>query len=252
MCYARCVVRARWLVGAALLLEGLGTAAHAVDEYRYRVSWNGIPAARAIVTASTTAASAEPVVEVRVQMETNAFVDLFWKLRASARAEVDTATWQTRLFEYDRRINGRPELTRVTPESDGQVVGRYARPGRYRLMVVNRGEAIDPVSGIALAQRELAPIGETRTYDVFTGESRYRIALRSVALETVNVPAGRFRTVRLEPTLWRLDSNAAETRVRRMTIWVAETAPHTLLRARSQVFVGAIYLDLVSRSRGSK
>jgi hypothetical protein len=128
------------------------------------------------------------------------------------------------------------------------LTGRYTKRDRSRLLTVDDAGAIDPISAILRALQELPEAEHPQTYDVFTGESRYRVVLRRDGAETITVPAGRFNAVRIEPVLWRIDQNARERRVRRLTLWVTEAQPHVLLRVRGEVFIGAIYCDLTAVS----
>jgi len=237
------------VLAVALSFLARGRAAGQVSEvYQYGISWNGIPAAQVTITLIENGGLEPGTTRVRADMRTNAFVDLFWSLRAEGWAEVDTATLRLQHFEYDRHINGRPEATSVANEGDGWLTGRYARPGRYHLIEVSDAGVLDPMAGILRARRDLPPIGGSTVYEIFTGEARYRIELRRGATETVVVPAGRFTAARLEPAIWEGERNQPDTRVRRITMWVTDSAPHTLLRMRSEVFIGALYADLTDWS----
>ena len=241
--------RVSWrFYGAALWLLCSGAhAGFAADfdrRYEYRVSWNGFPAARASVRLTVDAAPA--TTEMRVQIRTNRFVDLFWSLRAESSAEVDSVTLRPRHFEFDRSIAGERELTSVVAEPDGILTGRYQRPRRYRLMEVDGAGVLDPITAILRALREPPLLGEPRVYEIFTGEARYRIELRRQGAETIAVPAGQFKAARIEPVIWRLETNQLEKRVHRLLLWVTEDEPHMLLRVRSEVFIGAVYCDLTS------
>lgn len=213
----------------------------------YRVSWNGIPAASATVTLTNQSTPADTT-RMRVKIRTNPFVDLFWNLRAESWAEIDAVALRPQRFTYDRRINGRRELTSIEAEADGELTGRYARLGTYRLIALNSPAALDPMTAVLRALRDLPAMEHPQTYEVFTGESRYRIELRRAGSETINVPAGRFTAARIEPAIWRLDRNAAESRVRHVTLWVTESPPHMLLRVRGEMFIGAVYCELTSLS----
>lgn len=229
----------------------VGPGLQAGDEsYRYRVTWNGIPAAQATVKFTERMPREPSTAWVWVELRTNRFVDLFWSLRAQSWAEVDANTLRPRRFTFDRRINGKPETTQIEAEGSGLLTGRYARPWRYRLIEVNDADVLDPMAAILRVRQALPAVGDSDTYDVFTGEARYRIEMRRYASETINVPAGRFSAARIEPVIWRVDQPGPDTRVRHLTLWVTDTPPHTLLRVRSEVFIGALYADLTAWSHG--
>jgi len=220
------------------------------ESYRYRVTWNGIPAAQATVRFTEHLAQEPSITWVWVELRTNRFVDLFWSLRAQSWADIDAGTLRPRHFTFDRRINGKPELTQVEADSEGLLTGRYARPWRYRLIEVNDASVLDPMAATLRVRQALPAVGASHTYNVFTGEARYRIEMRRYASETINVPAGRFSAARIEPVIWRVDQAGPDTRVRHLTLWVTDTPPHTLVRVRSEVFIGALYGELTAWSHG--
>jgi len=234
-------------VVAVFLQCGLPTAgkASADQTLNYVVSWNGIPAARATVQVSESPVVDSAPTRLDASISTSALVDLFWSLRAESWGEVNPTTLGPLGFEYRRRINGRPEDTRIDVE-DGELTGRYSRPGRYHLIAVADQGAVDPIAAVLqVRQAQLLP-GAPSSYDVFTGEARYRIVLQPRGTELLSVPAGHFTALRIEPAIWRIDEHQRESRVRDLTLWVTASLPHTLLRVRSKVFIGAIYVDLVS------
>ncbi len=233
-----------WIAHADAVPEGS-------DVYRYRVSWNGIPAALATIALSDDPLPEAGVTHVVAEIRTNRFVDLFWSLRASARADVDAVTLRSQRFVFERRVRGRPERTDVEAEPDGTLTGRYARPGRYRLIEVSDPEVLDPIGAILQARRDLPVDGQPIAYDVFTGEGRFRVGLRRTGTEEIQVGAGRFAAVRIEPTIWKIEMGRVklDERVRHLTLWVTESTPHIPLRVRSEVFIGAVYCDLVEMAR---
>jgi hypothetical protein len=235
-----------------LLCAAAVTASTDTDQdLQYRLSWNGIPAASARVRLRESTDELPAVTRVEVQVHTNRFVDLFWSLRGRSSAEVDMQALTTRRFEFDRRINGRPELTQVEIDPDGTLTGRYSRPGRYRLVQVTEVDAVDPITAILRARRRLPATGQPDVFEVFTGEARYRIELHRSREERIEVPAGSFWAVRLSPRIRRLDRSDRDDRVRRVTLWATDAQPHLLLRIRSDVFVGAVYGDLVAISEAT-
>jgi hypothetical protein len=81
---------------------------------------------------------------------------------------------------------------------------------------------------------------------VFTGESHYQVNLKVVGPDIVDGPAGRFDALKIEPEIIKLgDEPRRDKRLRRATIWVTPAPARTLLRIRSEVFIGAVTLDLV-------
>ncbi len=106
---------------------------------------------------------------------------------------------------------------------------------------------VDPITAVFKARRSGAEIGSVLDYEVFTGESRYHVVLRVLGEDVVEVPAGRFECLKISPKVWKVrgPDKPPDERLREATIWVTRDPTRTLLRIRSEVFVGAITLDLV-------
>src|SRR6185436_137408 len=104
-------------------------------------------------------------------------------------------------------------------------------------------EVLDPITAIFHAlQRPLEP-GDRVQYDVFTGDSRYLVELHALGRETIEVGAGTFPTLRLEPRVWKV-GQGLEPRLRGATIWVSEGAVRVPVRIRSDVFIGSVNVAL--------
>jgi hypothetical protein len=212
----------------------------------YRIAWNGIPAAGATVeiTPGTLGGHDSLVVEARAQ--TNAFVDLFWTFRGTARTTLLADQQLTPLhFVYDRQMAGTPYLTWIDFDARS-AHSVYMRGDRRRDTELDGGGIIDPITAVFRARLSGAQPGDTLHYDVWTGEKRYRVELHVHAPEPIDVPAGHFTALPVVPEVWELgDRPELETRLHQATVWVADDPIRTLLRIRSHLFIGAVTLDLV-------
>ena len=241
------------LLGAALLALAAcvapthaGALASEPKHLEYRIAWNGIPAAGATVeiTPGTLGGHESLVVEARAQ--TNAFVDLFWTFRGTARTTLLADRQLTPLhFVYDRQMAGTPYLTWIDFDARS-AHSVYMRGDRRRDTELDGIGIIDPITAVFRARLSGAQPGDTLRYDVWTGEKRYRVELHVHAPEPIDVPAGHFTALPVVPEVWELgDRPELETRLRQATVWVADDPIRTLLRIRSELFIGAITLDLV-------
>ena len=213
----------------------------------YRVAWNGIPAADAIVAITPGERAGQPSLDVETQARTNAFVDLFWSFRGTAKTTMLADDLTPVEFRYQRTMAGTPYLTWVDFDQQGnRARSVYLRGSKKKEFEVPAADVVDPITAVFRARLSGAGPGDVRQYEVFTGEKSYRIQLTVAAAEEIDVPAGRFRALRVVPEVWQMGEKAAlDTRLRGATIWVADDPLRTLLRIRSEVFVGAVSLDLV-------
>jgi len=245
---------ARWRAGVYAGVVGLflGTAVAAAPtvptlpvvtgHLDYHVSWNGIPAGDATVNIARVDEAASYHVEGSVQ--TSWLVDWLWSLRARVSASFTTADLTPLSFRYDRDMNREHSLTDIYYDpSTRWPTGVHVKRGRTTTMSVNDAGVMDPVTAIFRALAQPIQVGDTYRYDVFTGESSYRVELHVVGEDTITVAAGTFKAWRVEPQVWRVGTGV-DTRLRHATLWVSEEPVRAVLRIRSEVFIGAVNCDL--------
>ncbi|MGH7788933.1 MAG: DUF3108 domain-containing protein [Candidatus Binatia bacterium] len=242
----------RTILALALAIAAIAARAPAAlpehpRRLEYRVAWNGIPAAGATVAIQPADLAGHPGVVVEANARTNAFVDLFWTFRGTARSTFLADGLTPLHFVYDRQMAGKPYLTWIDFDAEAQNARSvYIKGTRRRELAVDGPDLVDPITAVFRARLSGAKSGDTIRYDIWTGESRYRVELAVKGLEAIDVPAGHFSALRIEPTVYKLGTSAErDQRLRQATIWVADDPLRTLLRIRSEIFIGAVTLDLV-------
>ncbi len=218
---------------------------------QYRVAWNGIPAANATVTVTPEVLGGQPAYSVDASAGTNRFVDIFYRFRGFARV-LFLADGQIPLqFRFERDEGGRKAMTTIDfSPSNKRARSLYLKGGKKRKELdIDSTGLFDPITAVFKARADPVEIGNTLNYDIFTGEGLYRIELKVIGRQQVEVPAGTFPAIALRPQVWKInkDESLADPRLRNATIWVSDDPDHLLLSIRSEIFIGAITLDLVSR-----
>ncbi len=227
----------------------------AAQTLRYRVAWNGLTAARATVNIKPEELAGESAYTVETSARTNSFVDLFYPFRGNARV-VFLAREHTPLqFVFDREIRG--ERSRTTVDfrpSENRAYSLYVKGGvTKKRLDVDSLDLLDPITAVFKARSGSRAIGTQADLEIFTGESRYRVVLRIDGKDRVEVPAGTFDALRVTPKVWKIrdDQQPPDPRLQAATIWVTDDEERVLLRIRSEIFVGAVTLDLLSRETAS-
>lgn len=216
----------------------------AVGRMEYRLSWNGIPAATATVDVVPDGAEPGSSYRVGVAAQTGWLVDLLWRLRAFATARFTTAGPQPLGFRYDREINRERSTTEVEFErAPTRATGTLVRRGQTKVVDVVGDEVLDPITAVFHALSQPLGVGETYRYEIFTGESRYRVELVVRGDAPVTVAAGTYPAWEVEPRVWKVGTGL-DRRLEGATIWVSQAPVRTVLRIRSQVFIGAVNCDL--------
>jgi len=216
----------------------------ATGRLNYTLSWNGIPAARATVDVSLIEQQPEPLYHVDAVAQTSWLVDLLWQLRAYAGASFSTVGPEPLGFRYDRKINEERSITQIEFDpTQTRAVGTLDRRGQKRVVDVHEPNVLDPITAIFHALSQPVHVGETLKYEVFTGEARYRVELEVKGEGPITVAAGTYSAWEVEPRVWKV-GKGLDRRLKGATIWVSEEPVRTILRIRSEVFIGAVNCDL--------
>ncbi|MBI1814477.1 MAG: DUF3108 domain-containing protein [Deltaproteobacteria bacterium] len=235
------------IIAALCLPSALQASPVVTGRLDYRLSWNGIPAAHATVSINQDEAGPEPRYRVEATAQTSWLVDLLWSLRARVTSIFAGDDLTPQGFRYDREVNHEHSLTEVTFDQSSlaslATTGTYYHGGHTTVLDVQDADVLDPITTIFRALAQPVRIGDTMRYEVFTGEARYRVELSVAGEETITVPAGTFKTWRVEPQVWKIGTGL-DRRLRRATVWVSQAPVRAVVRIRSEVFIGAVNCDL--------
>ncbi len=211
--------------------------------YDYRLRWSGLPVAR--VTLDMHPSPETDALDLAIQGATHPVIDLFWRYRFDGRGRVATAPFGPRYFEVEECERTRPRRTHITfdgPNDRVQAV-RHS-PGKVREYWFRSTNTYDIPSAVYLAMNlDYAP-GREYTLDTFTGKSRYLVHLDVEARETIRLGDRDREAWRLGIRTQEVTDDDEDERHRRTQVWLSTKEPRTLLRARSETFVGAITLEL--------
>ena len=211
--------------------------------FGYRLRWSGLPVARVTLVMS---ASTEPgALDLAIQGATHPVIDLFWRYRFDGRGQVATAPFGPRYFEVEECERTRLRRTHIRFDGpDDRVRAVRRSPGKIREYWFRSTNTYDVPSAVYLAMNlDYAP-GREYTLDTFTGKSRYLVHLAVEALETIRLGDRDHEAWRLGIRTEEVTDDDEDDRHRRTQVWLSTQEPRSLLRARSETFVGAITLEL--------
>jgi hypothetical protein len=216
------------------------------ERLTYRVSWLGIPAAEARVELHSSREDRD-VLTAEAWLETNGFVDIFFKMRDYIREEMSAATFETR-EEYFRQHEARSfteyfvnfdhdagVVAAVRKNREGETVKRYIA-----------GNGYGPLSGAIMALTQPPGPGSDLIFDVFPGDHRYVLDFKTASRERIHVPAGDFDASRIVPGVVYLNDKGMCGKLYYTLLWVSDDDRRLPLRAEFTTFVGSLRADLVS------
>ena len=136
----RCAIVVLWLAPAI--------SAHAATEQlrrlEYRVAWNGIPAASAVVTIAPGDVIGRDALVVEASVSTNALVSLLWSFRGRLQTTMLAEGPTPRYFDYRREIGGSPYATTIDFGETG-AHGVYVHGGSRQEVDLD-ADVVDPVT----------------------------------------------------------------------------------------------------------
>ena len=224
-------------VSAGAFLPPYGT-------YSYDISWQGIPAASAMITC-------EPVgqyLRVVATAQTAKGVDLLYKLRYRAEALLSSADFLPYRTTISQTENSRQKYTQIGFENDGQVfsfrqtVGEESKELRF-----NPGNfMLEPFSAAFVARGLEWNLGDTKQFDTFNGKSRYLISLTDVEEGELEINGERRPVFVLQPQVINLTNNKQSKKLRRALIYISRDSKREILKLESSVFIGTVKASLDS------
>jgi hypothetical protein len=155
-----------------------------------------------------------------------------YKVRDYLESIVERDTFSTVRFRKDLREKKRHKDVTTTIDYEQGLAFR-----RDKKIPVTR-QTLDPLSSIYYIRKlDLSP-GKKHVVTILADEKVYRPEIQVVKRETINVPAGRFRTVLVEPkmtkgSIFRDDDS-------RLFIWYTDDERRIPVRIRSELAVGSI------------
>jgi hypothetical protein len=88
-------------------------------------------------------------------------------------------------------------------------------------------------------------VGDSLSFDAFSGTTRYVFQLKVVRRERIGTPLGEFDTFRIEPSITYLSDGKINDSVHDTSLWVSADARRLPLRIESAVFIGSVRIELV-------
>jgi hypothetical protein len=219
---------------------GLGT-------YTYSVNWEGIPAA----SCSATVRRVNGKLLVETTARTYSGIDLLYKLRYAANVALDGQDFTPSRLEIDHRENSQIKSFEIDfNQETGEIRSARGRgpddTEKKTLSFTPRNFTLDPIAAVLIARSLDWKVGDSRTFDVFNGKSRYFITLTAVEKTEIEQGGKRRSVFAIVPRVRNLTATKAVDKLREAKIYVSADERRDILRIVSSVFIGSITTELDS------
>jgi hypothetical protein len=225
---------------------------HSGDTLIYRASWLGVPAAEARVVLLNNGADDRSWTG-RLWLRSSTAVDVLYRMRDYVSEDFNDADLRPRQMHISQHEKKRRDEWSVRFDDQQHLVTstRKNAQGRTWLREFRGGEPWGPFSGAMVALSLPLKVGETYTFDVFSGGNRYVFAFTVDKRELLSTPLGMLPALRIIPSVVWLSQGKFRSQVSQTMVWVRDDERHLPLRIEADAFIGTIRVDLVQVSGGA-
>jgi len=226
------------------------------EKLEYEAGWNGIPAARAAV--STIRDPERPgLYRVSAEARSLGYVSWIWKMQDSFEARIEAKSYWPVSFVVRLNEKGRVDIRQCTfcyPENLIRVVRlKKKKVEEYSIPI---GVTYDALTAAFLLRAIELKIGDAPQAEVCEGKDIYLIRMDVVGMDQVKLGLGTVPAYRMNVSLKKLYPHEDVTRKKKRekfywaTLWLSADSARVPLKLESRVFVGHVYVELVSDNRG--
>ncbi len=222
----------------------------------YRIGWGGLAAARAEMVINRTSAD---TYEFRADTATTGPARTLWSFDAVVRSTVSAPQLRPVRIEQTEERADRTLKETVRFDATGAERVRVVVPKSSKVQAQSNtkrfesGALQDFMSAFLNLRSQPLANGETRTVAVMSPSVPYLMTVTARNREELSTRAGRFRAIKISvDSIQRVKDDGTlvpHKRFHSATVWLSDDATRQILRVQSQVFIGAVFLELDSPSQ---
>ena len=222
----------------------------------FSARWNGIPVAHAELVIAPAHDAPRRAVHLRGNARTNAFLDLFWRMRDRFDAVVPIDPTTPGTFYLAQNENSRLRETWIErDDTHDRLVGRLERPGkRLRLGKAELHSTLHDPASIAYVVKHLpATVDEPQTYEVFEGWKVYTMQVTPEGEEDIYLMGRRWRARKLHLGLTLVPRSEVERRknkqpkIQHADVWISADDDRVPLRMVAGTWWGRVTIAITKR-----
>jgi len=218
---------------------------HEGEQLIYQASWIGVPAAQAKILFHKKKKDPSRWIP-EIWIETNAFADVFYKMRDYMRENIADDTLQSAQLYLVQHENARLNYYTVTFDRPSRMVTmlKENKKGKQAKEFI-ASNPFGPLSGAMMAlTQEFAP-GKIYAFDVFSGSQRYVFSFEVERRERIRLALGDFDAWRVVPDVLYLSDGNLRSQAHGTVLWISADQRRLPLRIESQAFIGTVRADLI-------
>jgi hypothetical protein len=207
------------------------------EYFQFSIDWNGLNGGSSLMQVQNIhVVEGKSCYRIVTKAESNSFVSRFYKVRDRAESSVDAESLYSRRFVKRLREGGYKKDVDVRFDQEGRKA-RYANGKAYDVAP----GVHDVLSAFYYVRTRPLPDGATLVVPTHDNEKSYEMEVQVLRRETVEVPAGKFACVVVEP---KLKSEGIFKSKGSILVWLTDDERRLPVMVRSKVPVGAISVRL--------
>jgi len=246
----------RWGVGALLLILALHAPAWGHTEtmpfepgekLEYVLRWENVPAGSAqLEVLPLTAVNGEQAYHFTMTVRSNAFIDLFYKVRDRIDAFADVSMTRSLHYQKDQREGShRRDEVIVFDWENNQA--QYSNYGDKKDPIELMEGSFDPLSAFYFTRMAMFESGHEIQRPITDGKKNVIGRVTVLGRETITLQNGRtYDTYRVVPDLSHVGGVFKESPDATLEIWITADERRLPVRIRSKVVIGHFIGELVS------
>lgn len=214
----------------------------------YELRWGSIPAGTArLEVQPVKTINGEPALHFVLTAESNAFVDVFYKVRDRIDAFADIA--MTRSVRYEKKQQEGSHKREELIEFDwNKRQAHYSNFGKKKAPIRLMKGSFDPLSAFYYTRTvPLAPEHGPLQRPITDGRKNVIGRLTVAARETITLTNGKtYETLRIEPELKHVGGVFKATQGAKIQVWITDDAQRIPVRIQSKVKIGHFTGELIT------
>ncbi len=216
--------------------------------YLFRFKWNGIPSARSEIAVRLESDGGAPHYLFEGSAQTSVIVNIFWRFRASVAALVESVDGRAKRINTTEQENNRFKETETIFDYElGEAYYTRWKKGRIKRRTIDLGSGIIDLAsfGMMMCRRPLE-VGDSDSFTVLFKDDAYLLEYEVISRGRISVAGKEYDALRIEPKFRKIKQEKKPPKIRQMTLWISESAPHLPLRLRSRTFIGHVTGELAA------
>jgi hypothetical protein len=215
------------------------------ERLSFVLSWSGIPAGKATLEVLPMAdKETRPAYHFRMTAESNAFVDVFYKVRDRIDSYVDPRI--TRSLRYLKKQHEGSRRRDIVVEFDPAGRSAHYKDEKRNKTISLKEGTFDPLGIFYYARTQPLAPGHQIQRRVTDGLKNIMGRARIVSRQKITVIAGTFDTLLMEPEMEHIGGVFEKSKGAKIRLWVTDDARRIPVKIASKVVVGSFVGELAA------